>query len=116
MSAATESSLSPELAGAMAHLARAIKTGCRRSAHLCALLLDRVANAPEVDAHTRAHAQELIDALEGQAQLLLPAYVAPTAPVAPIASAQPAAALAHPVNGQPLHASFRTQGYVVTCH
>lgn len=99
MTAATESTVCPELAGAMAHLARAIKTGCRRSAHLCALLLDRVANAPGVDDHIRAHAQELFEAIEGEALIW---------------SASPATP-SHP-HSQPLCASTRTSGHVISCH
>jgi len=52
------------VAGALAHLARHMETGCQRSARLAALLLDRVASDPEADDHLRRHARELVDILE----------------------------------------------------
>jgi hypothetical protein len=52
------------VAGALAHLARHMETGCQRSAYLAAMLLERVAADPEADAHLRAHARELVDILE----------------------------------------------------
>lgn len=52
------------VAGALAHLARHMETGCPRAAELAALLLDRVAADPEADGHLRAHARELVDILE----------------------------------------------------
>ena len=52
------------VAGALAHLARHMETGCPRAAHLAAMLLERVATDPEADAHLRAHARELVDILE----------------------------------------------------
>jgi uncharacterized protein (UPF0147 family) len=55
------------VAGALAHLARHMETGCARAGHLAALLLDQVANDPEADAHLRAHARELVDILERDA-------------------------------------------------
>ncbi len=54
------------VAGALAHLARHMETGCPRSAHLAALLLERVASDPEADGHLRRHARELVDILEGE--------------------------------------------------
>ncbi|WIM06581.1 MAG: DUF2784 domain-containing protein [Candidatus Nitricoxidivorans perseverans] len=45
------------VAGALAHLARHMETGCPRSAHLAAMLLERVANDHEADDHLRRHAQ-----------------------------------------------------------
>ncbi len=55
------------VAGALAHLARHMETGCPRAGHLAALLLDQVANDPEADAHLRAHARELVEILEREA-------------------------------------------------
>lgn len=52
------------VAGALAHLARHMATGCPRAAHLAALLLDQVANDSDADAHLREHARELVDILE----------------------------------------------------
>lgn len=52
------------VAGALAHLARHMETGCQRSAYLAAMLLEQVANDPEADAHLRRHASELVDILD----------------------------------------------------
>lgn len=52
------------VAGALAHLARHMETGCPRSAYLAALLLNNVANDPEADAHLRKHARELVEIIE----------------------------------------------------
>lgn len=52
------------VAGALAHLARHMETGCPRSAWLAAMLLEQVAADPEADGHLRAHARELVDILE----------------------------------------------------
>ena len=52
------------VAGALAHLARHMTTGCPRAAELAALLLERVAADPDADPHLRAHARELVDILE----------------------------------------------------
>lgn len=52
------------VAGALAHLARHMTTGCPRAAQLAALLLSRVAADSEADPHLRAHARELVDILE----------------------------------------------------
>lgn len=52
------------VAGALAHLARHMTTGCPRAAELAALLLARVAEDRDADPHLRAHARELVDILE----------------------------------------------------
>jgi hypothetical protein len=52
------------VAGALAHLACHMTTGCPRAAERAALLLERVAADPEADPHLRAHAHELVDVLE----------------------------------------------------
>lgn len=52
------------VAGALAHLAKHMETGCQRSAYLAAMLLERVAADPEADGHLRAHARELVEILE----------------------------------------------------
>lgn len=52
------------VAGALAHLARHMETGCPRAGYLAALLLEQVANDPEADDHLRRHARELVDILE----------------------------------------------------
>ncbi len=55
------------VAGALAHLARHMETGCARAGHLAALLLDQVANDAEADAHLRTHARELVEILQRDA-------------------------------------------------
>ncbi len=52
------------VAGALAHLARHMTSGCLRSARSAAMLLERVAHDPEVDVHLREHALELVEILE----------------------------------------------------
>ncbi len=52
------------VAGALAHLAKHMETGCPRAARLAAILLERIAADPEADAHLRAHARELVDILD----------------------------------------------------
>lgn len=52
------------VAGALAHLATHMSTGCPRAAWLAAMLLERVASDPEADAHLRGHARELVEILE----------------------------------------------------
>jgi hypothetical protein len=52
------------VAGALAHLARHMTTGCPRAAELASLLLERVAADADADPHLRAHACELVDILE----------------------------------------------------
>lgn len=55
------------VAGALAHLARHMETGCARAGHIAAMLLDQIANDPEADGHLRAHAHELVEILEREA-------------------------------------------------
>lgn len=52
------------VAGALAHLARHMETGCQRSAYLAAMLLEKVASDPEADDHLRRHARELVEILD----------------------------------------------------
>ena len=52
------------VAGALAHLARHMETGCQRSAYLAAMLLEKVANDAEADDHLRCHACALVEILE----------------------------------------------------
>lgn len=54
------------VAGALAHLARHMESGCPRSAYLAAMLLERIASDPEADGHLRRHARELVDILENE--------------------------------------------------
>lgn len=53
------------VAGALAHLATHMTTGCPRSATLAAILLERIANDPDADDHLRSHARELAEILGG---------------------------------------------------
>lgn len=55
------------VAGALAHLARHMETGCPRSAYLAAMLLERIATDQGADAHLRTHARELVGILERDA-------------------------------------------------
>ncbi len=66
MSATTHHEQTPSrmVAGALAHLATHMETGCPRAAYLAAMLLEQVANDTASDAHLRRHARELIDILE----------------------------------------------------
>lgn len=59
--AASPSSL---IAGALAHLARHMETGCPRASSLAILLLEKVASDAKADAHLRRHARELVNVLE----------------------------------------------------
>lgn len=52
------------VAGALAHLARHMETGCPRAAHLAVMLLDKIANDPDADGHLRIHACELVAILD----------------------------------------------------
>ncbi len=52
------------VAGALAHLATHMESGCPRAAYLAAMLLEQVANDASADDHLRRHARELVDILE----------------------------------------------------
>ena len=52
------------VAGALAHLATHMESGCPRAAYLAAMLLEQVANDASADDHLRCHARELVDILE----------------------------------------------------
>ena len=52
------------VAGALAHLAAHLSTGCPRAAWLAAMLLEGVAGDPAADSHLRNHARELAEVLE----------------------------------------------------
>jgi hypothetical protein len=52
------------VAGALAHLAQHMESGCPRAAYLAAMLLDKVANDSETDDHLRRHARELVEILD----------------------------------------------------
>jgi hypothetical protein len=64
------------VAGALAHLATHMETGCPQAGYLAAIVLARIAADPEADAHLRRHAQQLVDILEAERS-----DGAPTAPV-----------------------------------
>jgi hypothetical protein len=55
------------IAGALAHLATHMETGCQRAAYLAAMLLDQIACDAGADDHLRTHARALVDLLEGEA-------------------------------------------------
>lgn len=55
------------VAGALAHLARHLQTGCPRASRLAAMLLARVAGDAEADGPLRTHAAELVEILEREA-------------------------------------------------
>ncbi len=61
---ANEQTPARTVAGALAHLAVHMETGCPRAAWLAAMLLERVAADPDADSHLRNHACELVDILE----------------------------------------------------
>lgn len=52
------------LAGALAHLARHMESGCPRAAYLAAMLLEQVVADPQADPHLRQHARQLVEILE----------------------------------------------------
>lgn len=64
MDALNEQAPARMVAGALAHLAMHMETGCPRSARLATMLLTRVASDPEADEHLRHHAWELVEILE----------------------------------------------------
>jgi hypothetical protein len=64
------------VAGALAHLATHLGSGCPRAAYLATLLLDKLANDPEVDAHLRRHARELVDILDAAPRTPAPRAIA----------------------------------------
>lgn len=66
-SCCTEQPPARMVAGALAHLARHMETGCPRAGRLAAMLLDQVANDRETDTHLRTHARELVEILERDA-------------------------------------------------
>lgn len=51
------------VAGALAHLATHLESGCPRAARLAALLLDRLAADGEANAELRRHAADLAETL-----------------------------------------------------
>ena len=61
---ASEQTPARTVAGALAHLAVHMETGCPRAAWLAAMLLERVAADPDADSHLRNHARELVEILE----------------------------------------------------
>lgn len=65
---ATEQPPARIVAGALAHLAKHMETGCPRSAYLAAMLLEKVANDAEADDHLRRHARELVEILDRDGQ------------------------------------------------
>ncbi len=52
------------VAGALAHLATHLDSGCPRAARLAALLLDRLAEDDDADVELRHHAGDLAAALQ----------------------------------------------------
>ncbi len=62
------------VAGALAHLARHMETGCQRSAYLAAMLLEQIANDAEADEHLRRHARELVEILDREGENGLSTY------------------------------------------
>lgn len=52
------------VAGALAHLATHMSSGCQRSAYLASMLLSRIAADPDTDDHLRRHARQLVDILD----------------------------------------------------
>jgi hypothetical protein len=62
---ASEQTPARMVAGALAHLATHMETGCPRAAWLAAMLLDKLANDSEADEHLRIHARQLVEILDG---------------------------------------------------
>ena len=52
------------LAGALAHLAKHMESGCPRAAYLATMLLEQVVANPQTDSHLPHHAQQLVEILE----------------------------------------------------
>jgi hypothetical protein len=52
------------VAGALAHLATHMSSGCPRAGYLAAMLLEKIASDTEADDHLRRHARELVDILD----------------------------------------------------
>ncbi|MES2880037.1 MAG: hypothetical protein V4713_16620 [Pseudomonadota bacterium] len=52
------------LAGALAHLAKHMESGCPRAAYLATMLLEQVIADPQTDPHLRHHARQLVEILE----------------------------------------------------
>lgn len=52
------------LAGALAHLAQHMESGCPRSAYLATMLLEQIALDPSADTYLRQHARQLVEILE----------------------------------------------------
>ncbi|MFA4968033.1 MAG: hypothetical protein WC540_00260 [Sulfuritalea sp.] len=75
---ANEQTPARTVAGALAHLAVHMETGCPRAAWLAAMLLERVAADPDADSHLRNHARELVEILERDS--LTPATTSALAP------------------------------------
>ncbi len=76
----TEQTPARTVAGALAHLAVHMETGCPRAAWLAALLLERVAADAEADGHLRNHARELVEILERDADATTPTILPRRAP------------------------------------
>jgi hypothetical protein len=56
------------VAGALAHLATHMETGCPRAAYLASMLLERIANDGDADEHLRHHARQLVDILDADGE------------------------------------------------
>jgi hypothetical protein len=52
------------VAGALAHLATHMETGCPRAAYLASMLLEQIADDVKADDHLRHHARELVEILK----------------------------------------------------
>ena len=52
------------LAGALAHLALHMESGCQRAAYLAAMLFEQVAADPQADPHLRQHARQLAEIID----------------------------------------------------
>lgn len=71
------------VAGALAHLARHMESGCPRAAYLAAMLLEQVVADPQADPHLRQHARQLVEILERDP---VHAPASDAAPVSPVRS------------------------------